>query len=178
MKVLVGYATSEGQTRKVARHVADRLADAGHAVELLPLAEAEDVDLGRFDRIVLAASVHLGHYQPALAEFAAFHAAALREMPTLFLSVSLAAAGHDAEDWKGLDRVLAEFAEATGWSPARVEHVAGAYQPSRYDVLRRLAMRRIIVARDPGADPRADREYTDWPALDAALDGWIGAVAR
>ena len=36
MKILVVYATTEGQTRKVARHVFDRLAGAGHSVELLP----------------------------------------------------------------------------------------------------------------------------------------------
>ena len=40
----------------------------------------------------------------------------------------------------------------------------------------RLAMRRIIAARDPQADPRADVEYTDWPALDALIDDWMGAA--
>ncbi|WP_397541464.1 flavodoxin domain-containing protein [Roseovarius salis] len=174
MKLLVGYATSEGQTRRIARHVADRLAGGGNVVELLNLSEAEDIELDRFDRVIIAASLHVGHYQRCVSEFAAARAETLNRMPTLFLSVSLAAAGHEADDWKALDRILAEFTEATGWTPGRVAQVAGAYAPSRYDVFRRFIMRRIIAAKDPGADPDADHEYTDWAALDAALDDWLG----
>lgn len=175
MKVFVGYATTDGHTRRIARHVADRIADAGHGVELMRLGEAEDIDLARFDRVILAASVHLGHYQRVLSEFAAERAGFLKARPALLLSVSLAAAGHDADDWKGLGRILEEFVEATGWRPDRVEQVAGAYRPSDYDVFRRFVMRRIVAARDPEADPDADRDYTDWAALDRTVDGWLGA---
>jgi menaquinone-dependent protoporphyrinogen oxidase len=177
MRILVAYATTEGQTRKIARQVADRLVDQGVSVELASLADAGDMDLRRFDRVIVAASIHLGHYQRVLSEFAASHADQLRDKPTLFLSVSLAAAGHEAEDWKGLDRVLDEFQQATGWTPRKVIQLAGAYCPSRYDILRRFVMRRIIAAKDPDADPDADKEYTDWPVLNATLDQWLGTGA-
>ncbi|MDU8927768.1 flavodoxin domain-containing protein [Alisedimentitalea sp. MJ-SS2] len=173
MKILVAYATSEGHTRKIARHVADRIADAGNGVELLPLADASEVDLARFDKVITAASVHAGHYQKSLAAFAAMHTAALNAMPTLFLSVSLAANGHDAEDWKALDRMLDDLTEATGWIPGRLEQIAGAYMPSQYNVIERFIMRRIIAAKSPDADLDADTDYTDWPALDAMIDSWL-----
>lgn len=173
MKLLVGYASTEGQTRKIARHVADRLADAGHMVELLPLEDAGDVAPARFDRAVLAASVHASHYQPALAGFVEAHRDWLSTHPTLLLSVSLCAAGHDAQEWRALDRIAADFETATGWSPGEVMQVAGAYRPSRYDLFRRFVMRRIIAEKDPEADPDEDVEYTDWAALDAGLDRWL-----
>ncbi len=173
MTVLIAYATTEGQTRKIARHVANRIADGGRAVELLGLADADDIDLARFDRVILAASVHAGNYQQNLSDFAAKHAGQLHKKPTLFLSVSLAAAGHDAEDWRGLDRILKDFEEATGWIPGRIEQVAGAYRPSQYDIFRRFIMRRIVAARDPDADLDADMEYTDWQALDTVTDDWL-----
>ena len=176
MKLLVAYATSEGQTRKIARHVADRIADAGHGVELLRIDDARGVDPGRFDGAILAASVHVGHYQKALGEFAAQEAGALAAIPTLFLSVSLAAAGHDAEDWRALDRIGEDMWAATGWAPGQVVQVAGAYMPSRYDIFRRFVMRRIVAAKDPGADLDSDIEYTDWPALEALVDGWLAAL--
>ncbi|MEZ5715201.1 MAG: flavodoxin domain-containing protein [Paracoccaceae bacterium] len=177
MKIVVAYATSEGQTRKIARHVADRIADAGHAVELLGLSDAGDIDLGRFDGAILAASIHVGHYQRALTDFVAAEARALTAMPTILLSVSLAAAGHDAEDWRGLDRILADLQEATGWQPGRVVQVAGAYLPSRYDLFRRFVMRRIVTAKAPDMDLDADHEFTDWRALDALVDAWLAANA-
>lgn len=176
MKALVAYATSEGQTRKIARHVADRIVDTGQSVELLELSDAEDIELSRFDGVVLAASVHAGHYQKALANFAAKHADHIAKLPSLFLSVSLAAAGHDAEDWRGLHRILEDLEEATGWTPRQVEQIAGAYQPSKYDVFRGFIMRRIIAAKNPEADLDADKEYTDWQALDALTDDWMGSV--
>lgn len=173
MKLLIAYASSEGHTRKIARFLMDRAAEAGHSVELLPVAEAAEIDIARFDRVILAASVHVGHYQRAMTDFAAREVGPLSRVPTLFLSVSLAAAGHDAEDWQGLDRIVSDFMAATGWKPGRVEQIAGAYKPSEYDIFRRFVMRRIVAAEDPGADPDADREYTDWAALGGLLDAWL-----
>ncbi|SMX38771.1 flavodoxin domain-containing protein [Maliponia aquimaris] len=173
MKLLIAYASTEGQTRKIARHVADRLADAGHMVELVGLTDAGDIDLHRFDRVILAASVHLGNYQPEIAHFIEDRAAALNGRKCLFLSVSLAAAGHEAEDWRGLEHIVRDFLDATGWEPDRVAQVAGAYKPSEYDIFRRFVMKRILATRDPHADPGTDKEYTDWPALDALVDGWV-----
>lgn len=173
MKLLVAYASTEGQTQKIARHVANRIAEAGHTVELLALSDARDIELARFDGAILAASVHAGKYQRVLSDFAAERARDLAARPTLFLSVSLAAAGHDAEDWKGLNRIFTEFTEATDWTPRRVEQVAGAYRPSQYDMFRRFIMRRIIAAKDPDADLDADREYTDWSAVNRVVDEWL-----
>ena len=176
MKVLVAYATSEGQTRRIARQVTDRISDARHAVELLELSDASDIDLKRCDGVILAASLHMGHYQRTLSDFVAKHAKDLAEKPTLFLSVSLAAAGHEAEDWRGLDRILEDFIEATGWVPDRVEQVAGAYLPSKYDIFRRFMMRRIIASRDLGVNLDADQEYTDWSALKLVVDEWLATL--
>ena len=177
MKVLVAYATSEGQTRKIARKAADHIVDAGHSAELIELSAAADIDLGRFDGVIVGASIHAGHYQRALAHFVSEKVERLKLRPSLFLSVSLAAAGHDAEDWRALDRILQDFEDATGWTPGRVEQVAGAYLPSKYDIVRRFIMRRIIAAKAPDADLDADKEYTDWQKLDDLVDEWLASVA-
>lgn len=175
MKILVAYASTDGQTRKICRVAADWLADAGHMVELLPLADADDIDLARFDAVLLAASVHIGHYQKALTEFCAKRADTLSALSSLFLSVSLAAAGHEAEDWQELDKILTNFTLATGWTPNRIEQLAGAYKPSEYDVFRRFVMRRILANKDPSADLSADIEYTDWTALNTVLADWTAS---
>ncbi|KRS17189.1 flavodoxin domain-containing protein [Roseovarius indicus] len=177
MKVLVAYASSEGQTRRIARHVADRLADQGHAVELLQAEDGTETDLARFDRVIVAASIHIGHYQKSLGRFIAEQAGALAGKPSLFLSVSLAAAGHEAEDWRSLAQILADFEKATGWTPGHAEQIAGAYRPSQYDVVTRFVMRRILARKDPEADLEADKDYTDWPALDTLVDSWLTGPA-
>lgn len=177
MKLLIGYGTKEGQTRKIARHIADFAIERGHSVELLSLKEADGLDLSRFDRVLLAAPVHAGHFPKALAHFVGDQARNLLTMPTAFIAVSLSAAGHDAEDWRGLEKILSDFAEATDWMPSSVLHVAGAYKPSEYDLFTRLLMRRIVQSKDPDMVPGEDKEYTDWMALDGWISDWMGDAA-
>lgn len=173
MRIAIIYATTEGQTRKIARFAADHLNGAGHMVELVPAADAEDLDLSRFDAAVLAGSVHISRYQAELVDFTKAQAGALAAMKTLFLSVSLAAAGDDRDDWKGLDECVAQFADATGWTPGHVEHVAGAFRFTQYDFFRSWAMRWIAAQKGQEVDRAADKEYTDWQALADCLDDWV-----
>ena len=175
MNLLIAYATTDGQTRKIARFAADRLAK-GHSVELLNVEDAEGLNLARFDAAILAGSLHVGGYQKTLTRYASDNHAALATLPTLFLAVSLSAAGTDPEDWAGLRKCLAEFETDTGWTPGRVEHVAGAFKFSEYDFFRAWAMRRIADQKGETVEPGKDKEYTDWAALGQTLDTWIAGV--
>lgn len=179
VKIAIVYATTEGQTRKVARFAADRLVQAGHAVELLRAEDAEGLDLARFDAAILAGSVHVGAFQGALKGFAYAQAEAPGRLPTLFLPVSLAVAGDDPGDRKGIEEVVEGFARDTGWRPGRVEHVAGAFRFGEYDFLKSWAMRWIARQKGQTAPARGeDREYTDWDRLGAALDDWAAGLRK
>lgn len=177
MKILIAYATTEGQTRKICRFCADALIDGGHSVELLNLGEDEDgLDLSRFDAAILAASLHLGAYQVAIENFAETHRTTLETIPTMFLSVSLAVASGEADDLDELEQIAQRFFENTGWHPARVEHVAGAFRFTQYDFFRSLAMRWVAAKQGQKVDPNKDREYTDWEALHRAVLDFVDSV--
>ena len=172
MKLLIVYATTEGQTRKICQFCADTLIEQGHSVELMQASGADAVDLARFDAAILAASVHLQNYQKEIAEFAATHADGLAALPTLFLSVSLAIVGDDPKELADLDQIARRLAEDTGWQPGRVEHVAGAFRFTQYDFLKSWAMRWIAAQKGQKVDPHSDTEYTDWPALRNLVTEW------
>lgn len=176
MKILIVYATTEGQTRKVARHVFGRLAEAGHAAELIPATEAEGLDPSGYDAVLVAGSVHGGRYQKDLVAWAGDQARALGRVPSLFLSVSLTAAGEDAQEWEGLRGCVSRFAEETGWAPARIEHVAGAFRFSEYDFFKSWAMRWIASQKDESVRPGVDKEYTDWEALGRMVEDWTAGL--
>ncbi|WP_372425608.1 flavodoxin domain-containing protein [Salinarimonas chemoclinalis] len=171
MRVLVVYATTEGQTRKIAERIAARLSASGHAPTLVDATRAgPDTDPAAFDLSILAGSLHEGRYQAALVDFARRHAAALNAGESAFVSVSLSAAGDDPGDWAGLARCIETFRSETGWSAERLHHAAGAFRFTRYDFLKSWAMRFIAYRRGESVDPHADTEYTDWDALDAFVD--------
>lgn len=178
MQITIIYATTEGQTRKIARHIQQRITRAGHAVELLPADAAPETApaLDGSGAAILLGSVHAGRYQPALIALATREAAALDAIANLFVSVSLAAAGDDPEDWEGLADCVARFKAETGWTPARVEHVAGAFRFTEYNWFTTWAMRYIQGQKDPTARSGKDVEYTDWAALDTMVDDWLSGL--
>ena len=175
--VAVLYATREGQTRRIAEHLATALRARGFAVDVLDVARElpPGFDLARYAKAVLAASVHIGKHERSMLEFVRKHRAGLERMPCAFLSVSLSQAG--AEDARASSRrrkraaanvakMIEDFLHRARWRPQRVLPVAGALLYRQYGVLVRWMM--LFIARLVGAstDASRDHEYTDWQALD------------
>jgi len=175
MNILILFGSTEGQTRKIVMYVRDHLEQSGHKVRFIEASDDIDVDISTFDRIIIAASLHVGDYQPSVVGFATAHHAALNLMDASFLSVSLAAAGKDAEDTEGLARCVARFEEETGWYPTRTEHVAGAFRFTRYDLMKRWAMKYIAWKKGQSTDTSRDHELTDWAALARFVDS-VGSL--
>ena len=178
MSILILYATTEGQTRKIARFCGRHLSERGLSTEILPLADATDIDLNAHDGVLVLASVHAGDYQPELGDFAQDYAAVLPLLPNAFLSVSLSAAGDDEDDWKGLTACVERMTEDTGWTPQEVVHVAGAFRFSEYNWFKTWAMRWIAAQKGTEVVSGEDVELTDWTALGSFLDGWAETVDR
>lgn len=177
MTILILFASTEGQTRKIVLFMRERLERAGRKVRLIEASDDIDVDLSSFEQVIVAASLHAGSYQEPVATFAARHHLALNRMNATFVSVSLSAAGKDAEDIKGLADCVAAFERETGWRPARVEHVAGAFRYSAYNILKRWAMKYIAWRKGQSTDTSHDSELTDWAALARFVDE-MAQVAR
>ena len=96
MKVLVIYATIEGQTGNIARFVADEVKDGGHEVEMADASDiTADIRFASADRVILAASVHERRHPKEFEMLLAARRDRLEEADTLLISVSLMAAFPD-----------------------------------------------------------------------------------
>ena len=171
MQVLLVYGTTEGQTQKIARFVADRLSRKGHQVAMAEASRAPTLpDLHSFDAVLIAASIHLGRFQAAVIRFVREHRALIGARTNAFVSVSLSAAGHEPDDIAGLRKCVAAFMRATGWTPHRIHHVAGAFRYTSYHFLTRYVMRYIAYRKGAPTDSRQDYELTDWDDLARFVD--------
>ena len=90
--ILLVYGTMEGQTRRVAEFMAERMRAAGHEPEVLPVEAVTPQQLVHAQAVVLAASIHVGRHKPAVHAFVQQNLPLLACMPSAFLSVSLSAA--------------------------------------------------------------------------------------
>jgi len=186
-RVAVLYATREGQTARIAEHVAAELRVKGLQADVHHIERAEDAfDLGAYRGAVLAASVHLGKHEREMVGFVKRHKAELDRLATAFLSVSLTEAGVEraetppelrAQATADVKRLLDEFYEQTGWHPMQAKSVAGALLYTRYNVLVRFVMKQISKREGGDTDTSRDYEYTDWQALDRFVDQLADGIA-
>lgn len=172
MKVLIGYASTEGQTRKIAEKVADQIREQGHAVELVDVGRTSShIDVDAYDAVVVAASVHQRGHQESIQDFVFANCAALNAKPALFLSVSLSAAFDKGQD--DAKNYIVLFTEQTGWTPRMSLPVAGALRSDEYDYFQQQILEHVVL-KDRNVDhPEQDREFTDWKALAAAVETFL-----
>lgn len=172
-RILIAYATNEGQTGRIATALADQLEQLGHAVERAPLGrKATGPDPTAYDAAIVAASVHAGRHQKHALRYVRHFRAALGQRPAAFVSVSgLAAATRPAGQEEAAKQVEA-FLTAAEWHPPLVERVAGALRPSQLSwflrlvlsQMRKFARKELERLGWPAMGPD-DQEFTDWAAL-------------
>lgn len=179
MNVLVIYGTIEGQTRKIATFMADRIRDRENEVSLVDSTDMPvNLDVGVFDAMIAAGSVHNGHHQGALLQFVRNHAEGLQAMPTAFVSVSLSMASDEVQDRLDAADCADRFLDAAGWKPTVIHLVAGALRYTQYDFFKGWMLKMIAGAKGASTDTSKDHEFTDWRDLEGFVDAFIGQVAE
>jgi menaquinone-dependent protoporphyrinogen oxidase len=175
--ILVAYASTEGQARKIAQFIAERLRIRGHRVDLVDTATSAAQQVPpQYQAAIVGGSVHQFHHQRALEHYLKENRAWLGAMPVALFSVSLAAAVDDPDDLLEAQRWLDEFADDCGLKPVATRCIAGALKYTQYDFLKRQLMR--LIARQQGAstDTSKDIEYTDWNDVEAFVDGFLATA--
>jgi menaquinone-dependent protoporphyrinogen oxidase len=166
------YATSEGQTRRIAMRLAERLQSRGidgRAIDICsPVADGLDWSAVRV--AIVGASLHAGRHQPVASAFVRTHASELNARPAACFSVSLSIASKNANEADAARRLAEAFPRAAGWQPGRIACFAGRLAYTKYGWVKRVLMQ--LIARKEGAptDTRRDYELTNWADVDRFAD--------
>jgi menaquinone-dependent protoporphyrinogen oxidase len=163
-RILIVFGTTDGQTEKVARAIADRLRSNGHETSVVDAAHGDPSPAGH-DAIVVAASVHAGGYQRSIRRWVSTHSAALNRVPTAFVSVCLGVLQHDSKVDHELQTIVEDFFRSTSWRPLETKIVAGALKYTKYNIFERWIMKRIVTKAGGDTDTSKDYEYTDFDDL-------------
>lgn len=161
MKYLIVYATTEGQTRKIALYIKDCLTEIGHTVTIADASDSPPAPQ-EFDVIMIGASIHIHKYQSAVVHYIKHYADTLNKMPSAFFSVCLAVASDIEEEHKEAENITVQLLEQTGWKPLMTTQIAGALKYTQYDFFKRLIMKMIAKNERRPTDTSHDYEYTNW----------------
>lgn len=177
-RILIAYDTTEGQTRKIAQHVADAIVRSGREVQVIDIRRPPSgFTLDGFDAIVIGASIHLGKHSRQLSQFVGRHLACLNAVPSAFFSVSLSAAGSEKER-ADASRFVEEFLSQSGWNPVIKTTIAGGLQYREYNFLKRWLMKKIARSGGKDTDTSKNHEYTDWNAVDQLVSGFLAQLEQ
>jgi menaquinone-dependent protoporphyrinogen oxidase len=164
---LILYASTHGQTAKIATRIGELVGASGAVAHVVDVGDGADPEVAAYDLVIAGASIHTGHHQREMVEWARTHAAALDLVPSAFFSVSLTAADDTDEALSATRGYLDDFLEDTGWTPRMRASFAGALLYREYNLPTRLLMKLIMARGHHPTDVSEDVEYTDWYAVDA-----------
>jgi menaquinone-dependent protoporphyrinogen oxidase len=177
-RILLLYATTEGQTGLIAERIAHTLREQGHNVEMLPADTTQpDLNPAAYDGVMVGASIHYGHHPAYLHKLISRHRAVLAARPCAFFSVSLSAGGPRPK-LAAAQRYLDKFMRRTGWQPQLVASFAGALKYSVYGPIKRRVMIVFMTLGGGETDTSRDYEYTDWAAVERFAQAYAQRLAQ
>ncbi|MEA9389823.1 menaquinone-dependent protoporphyrinogen IX dehydrogenase [Acerihabitans sp. TG2] len=179
MKTLILYSSRDGQTRKIAQFIAEQpdLSSGSSHCDVLDLAAAEQLDLPRYDRVLIGASIRYGHFAAALPVFIKRHLVWLNSVPSGFFSVNLTArkVGKHTPQTNVYTR---KFLASSAWRPDRCEVFAGALRYPHYGWLDRVMIQLIMRMTGGETDATKDVEYTDWQQVNNFAKDFASLTAK
>ena len=167
-EVPVFFATSEGQTRRIAERLAAILHDLGMDSRAIDVTgpDAALVDWTKVRGALVGASLHIGKHQKTADRFVRAHTSDLNAVPAAFFSVSLAAASKNEKEVDAAESLARAFPAARGWTPGLIVSLAGRLAYRQYGLLIRWVMKRIARKEGGPTDTSRDYELTDWTKVE------------
>jgi menaquinone-dependent protoporphyrinogen oxidase len=166
--LMVLYATRDGQSRRIALRICERLAAHGIGVAPRDLADEWPAaeELAGAAVVVLVAAVRYGRHLPE-AERLLARCRALAPPPALALASVNLTARKPAKSTADTNPYLRKLVARAGCRPAAAAAFAGRLDYPRYGWLDRQLIRAIMWLTGGSPDPGACVEYTAWDAVDA-----------
>jgi menaquinone-dependent protoporphyrinogen oxidase len=172
------YATRDGQGRRIATRIADRLGAQGFHVmpQDLGIVMPQPQTLSRASLLVVIAAVRYGRHLPEAERLLTAYGALAPRPPLVLASVNLTARkpGKDTPEGNAyLRKLIARHA----LQPVASAAIAGRLDYPRYTWWERQIIRMIMLMTGGPTDLGATVEFTSWDAVDALAER-IAALQR
>jgi len=159
-KILMAHSSTDGQTKKILCRL-QQVCEVHHSVTFVSIDCASDIDLMKFDKIVIGASVRYGKHRPVLNEFIKSRLDKLHEKQSFFFSVNVVARKVEKSS-PDTNPYMKRFLAETAWKPTKAEVFAGKVDYPRYGFFDKNIIRLIMfLTRGPTNTTRC-YEFTDW----------------
>ena len=122
-KNLIIYSTTDGHTKKICNYISEKL-EENFRSKTISLDKSENIDLTKYDLIIVGASIRYGKHKPELYSFIHKNLEQLNSIDRAFFSVN-AVARKDNKGSIDTNPYMLKFLKNTNWEPKSLAVFAG-----------------------------------------------------
>ena len=165
MNLLIIYSSTDGHTKIICEKIRNNLKHSSN-VELVSLDHALNLDLSKFNKIVIGASIRYGRHSNDLYKFIKFNKDVLEQKDTAFFSVNVVARKIEKSNPE-TNPYIKKFLKVSNWKPGKVAVFAGKVDYPNYKFFDKYIIKLIMFITKGPTDTTQTYEFTNWSKVDA-----------
>lgn len=167
-KILILYASVDGQTLKIANYLSDLLREAEQEVSITEINGFSE-ELAQYDKVIIGCSIRYGLHHQDIIDFINKNIERLDSLKTAFFSVNLVARKPE-KNQPDTNPYVIKFFKSIQWRPKLIDVFAGKLDYKKYPFFDRIMIQLIMWMTKGPTDSNTKIEYTDWKRVAAFSD--------
>ena len=172
--LLIIYSSTDGQTKKICERIID-LSDDSHKITIMSLNEAKKIDISKYAKIIIGASIRYGKHSKELYKFIDLNKEILNQKESTFFSVNVVARKPE-KNTPDTNPYIKKFLKISKWKPKKIAVFAGKVDYPKYNLIDKYIIKFIMFITKGPTDTSQSYEFTDWAKVDFfAKELWLNS---
>ena len=163
MKSIIIYSTTDGHTKKICDFINSN--SNKNNFEVLSINHISDLDIEKYELIVLGASIRYGKYSPLVFKFVKNYKKILIKKKNAFFSVNVVARKPE-KNTAETNPYVDKFLKISKWKPNKISVFAGKVDYPNYNFFDKYIIKFIMFITKGPTDTSQSYEFTDWSKVD------------
>ena len=161
---LIIYSSTDGHTKTICERITNFSNDK-EMVKIISLNEVSKLEISKFDKIIIGASIRYGKHSKELYKFIRSNKNILDRKSTTFFSVNVVARKSE-KNTPETNPYIRKFLKISNWSPKKIAVFAGKVDYPKYGLFDRYIIKFIMFITNGPTDTSKSYEFTDWSKVD------------
>ena len=161
---LIIYSSTDGHTKTICKRIIDLLED-GNETKLISLEDAKNLDISKFNKIIIGASIRYGRHSKDLYKFIEINKSILDQKQSVFFSVNVVARKQE-KNTPDTNPYVKKFLKISKWKPKKIGVFAGKVDYPNYNFFDKYIIKLIMFITSGPVDTSQSYEFTDWSKVD------------
>ena len=158
------YSSTDGHTKTICERIKNFLND-GNLVEIFSLEDVKKINLSKFEKIIIGASIRYGKHSKELYNFINSNKNILDQKKCAFFSVNVVARKPE-KNTAETNPYINKFLKISKWKPNKIKVFAGKVDYPNYNLIDKYIIKFIMFITNGPTDTSQSYEFTDWSKVD------------